>query len=89
MVVLLMSFIEWFKSDIAIVISWGCTVFSTIYAIWQTHKSKMLKQGGEALQNENDSLRAANIKLSAEMVQMNGEKNVYTNTVHGGMKIDM
>lgn len=85
----MMGFIEWFKSDIAIVISWVCTVFSTIYAIYQVNKAQGLKKGVKKLQGENDNLRAANVQLNSKLVQMNGEKNVYTHVNHGGMKINM
>ncbi|ALS33067.1 MULTISPECIES: hypothetical protein [Gammaproteobacteria] len=77
------TFIEFVKSDIGVTLAWLCTVGSTLFAVIASKKNKQLKiKIGEITKN-------STVDNSKDSVMQNGQKNVYTKTNSGGMKIDM
>lgn len=77
------SIIEFVKSDMGVTLAWICTVGSTFVAVITLKKNKQLEiKIGEI--NNNSA-----IDNSQDRVAQNGQKNVYTKSNSGGMKIDM
>ncbi len=77
------QFIEFVKSDAGVVISWICTVGSTIFAIMKNKQNKQLKTKIKTL-----TVSAVTDNSQDEVIQ-NGQKNIYTKNNSGGMKINM
>lgn len=75
--------IAFFKSDAGISISWICTVFSTIYALYSKSENSKLKVKIKNMKIEN------NTNSKNETITQNGSKNIYTKNNSGGMNINM
>ncbi|WP_157774665.1 hypothetical protein [Aeromonas sp. CA23] len=77
------QFIDFVKSDAGVVISWICTVGSTVFAIMKNKQNKQLKTKIKTL-----TVSAVTDNSQDEVIQ-NGQKNIYTKNNSGGMKINM
>lgn len=85
---------EFFQSDIGIAISWVCGVLGFIFSFFQKKENMKLKVELRNYQNIVQNLsNSQNTKLTSDMsedtVLQDGEKNVYTKNVSGGMHIKM
>ncbi len=80
-------FLEFAKSDLGVGIAWACTVFSTLYAIYTTYRSKDMAKKIVSLNKIID--KSQTIDQGDDTVMQNGQKNVYTKNNSGGMKINM
>ncbi|MBL0455284.1 hypothetical protein ACET6R_03225 [Aeromonas veronii] len=77
------QFILFVKSDAGVVISWICTVGSTVFAVMKSKQNKQLKA---KIQNLTISTVTGH---SQDNVNQGGQKNIYTKNNSGGMNINM
>lgn len=77
------QFIEFVKSDAGVIISWICTVGSTVFAIMKSKQNKQLKAKIQYL-----TVSTVTDHSQDDVIQ-NGQKNIYTKNNSGGMKINM
>lgn len=75
-------FFELFKSDVAVVISWLCTVGSVVFGLFKLRENKKLKVEVSRLQ-----IRVNN--LGDDSVSQSGGGNIYAKQNSGGMNIKM
>ena len=76
-------FISFVKSDAGVVISWICTVGSTVFAIMKSKQNKQLKA-------EIQNLTVSTVTdHSQDIVNQSGQTNIYTQNNSGGMNIKM
>ncbi|KAJ8742075.1 hypothetical protein H9Y13_04545 [Aeromonas veronii] len=77
------QFILFVKSDVGVVISWICTVGSTVFAIMKSKQNKQLKA-------EIQNLTVSTVTdHSQDIVNQSGQTNIYTQNNSGGMNIKM
>lgn len=75
---------SFFSSELGVAIAWICTVFSLLFGIFKGIENRNLKIEIKKYENNtqfNDQ--------SQDTVTLNGEKNVYTKSNTGGIKIEM
>ncbi|HDZ8929740.1 TPA: hypothetical protein RUX58_004518 [Aeromonas dhakensis] len=77
------QFILFVKSDAGVVISWICTVGSTVFAIMKSKQNKQLKAIVQTLTVSTVT------DHSQDNVNQGGQKNIYTKNNSGGMNINM
>jgi hypothetical protein len=77
------QFIELVKSDVGVTLAWLCSVGSAAFAIFKRKENKALKIKVKNLTN------IVTTDNSQDIVNQDGQKNVYTKNNSGGMNIKM
>jgi len=87
---------DFFSSDLGIAIAWICTVLSFLFGLIKSKETQKIKlklsstvENKQNLENNIEQLKAKVVDLSNNEVNQTGEKNIYTKTNSGGMKIEM
>lgn len=83
----MIAFLEFAKSDVGVGIAWICTVFSTVYALYTSFKSKSMAKEIVGLKKVIDQSKT--FDSGSDAVIQSGNKNVYTKHNSGGIKINM